>query len=206
MLSGDEGIDDSVETGSKRGECGLGLWDKVSGLGASQLELPLEVGRGHFEITQGHSRVSMAEQFHEGRKADTSPKHLRGVGMPELMGDDSGGESQGMTDLVQVIAKLMKDCFLTMPAGEQSAVGGQRIERAKESQAMDEITNKRIDGNHAFRFQFAEGNVYCPLIGAGGAEAIEGEVDALANAHACVTHQQKSVGAQIVASQELLLQ
>ena len=126
--------------------------------------------------------------------------------MPELMRDDSGGEPEGMTDLVQVIAKLMKDCFLTMPAGEQSAVGGQRIERAKESQAMDEITYKQIDGNHTFRFQFAEGNVDCPLIGAGRAKAIEGEIDALANAHTCVTNQQKSIGAEIVASEELLLQ
>jgi hypothetical protein len=100
----------------------------------------------------------------------------------------------------------MKDCFLTVPAGEQSPVGGQRIERAKESQAIDEITDKRIDGNHALRFEFAEGNVYCPLIGSGGAQAIEGEVDALANPHASVTNQQKSVGAQIVASKELLLQ
>jgi hypothetical protein len=44
------------------------------------------------------------------------------------------------------------------------------------------------------------------LIGAGGAEAIEGKVDALANAHTRVTNQQKSVGAQIVAAKELLLQ
>jgi hypothetical protein len=148
----------------------------------------------------------MTEQFHEGRKAHPSPKHLRGVGMPELMGDDSSGETEGMTNLVQVIAKLMKDCILTVPAGEQSPVGGQRIERAKESEAIDEITDKRIDGNHALRFEFAEGNVYCPLIGSGGAQAIEGEVDALANPHASVTNQQKSVGAQIVASKELLLQ
>jgi len=151
MLSRDEGIDDPVETGSKRVECVLGLWDKVSGFGASQLKFPLEVGRGHFEVTQGHSRVGMAEQFHEGRKAHTSPKHHRGVGMPELMRDDSGGEPEGMTDLVQVIAKLMKDCFLAVPAGEQSPVGGQRIEGTKESQAIEEITDKRIDGNHAFR-------------------------------------------------------
>ena len=93
-----------------------------------------------------------------------------------------------------------------MPASEKSAVGGQRIERAKESQAVDEITYKQIDGNHTFRFQFAERNVYCPLIGAGGAKAIKGEIDTLANAHTGVAHQQKSVGAQIVASEELVLQ
>ena len=100
----------------------------------------------------------------------------------------------------------MQDCFLAVPAGQQPPVGGQRVEGAKESQSMDELADKRIDGNHTFRFQFAKGDVYCPLVRAGGAEAIEGQVDALANAHTRVANQQKSIGAQIVTSQELLLQ
>ena len=126
--------------------------------------------------------------------------------MPELMRHDPGGETEGIADLVQVIAKLVQDCLLAVPAGQQSPVGGQWIEGAKESQAMDEVTDQRINGNHAFRFQFAERDMYCPLIGTGGAEAIEGKVGALANAHPRVTNQQKSIGAQIVASKELLLQ
>ena len=129
------------------------------------MEFAVEVRRGHFEVAQGHPRIGMAEQFHEGGKAHTSPKHLRGIGVPELMRHDPGGESEGMTDLVQVIAKLMKDCLLAVPAGQQSPVGGQRIEGAKESQAMDEITDQRINRNHALRFQFAERDMYGPLIG-----------------------------------------
>jgi hypothetical protein len=39
----------------------------------------------------------MAEQFHECRKADPGAKHLRGIGMPELMRHDPGGEPDGMT-------------------------------------------------------------------------------------------------------------
>ena len=46
--------------------------DKVAGLGASQLVFAVEVRRGHFEVTQGHARIGMSEQFHEGRKAHTS--------------------------------------------------------------------------------------------------------------------------------------
>jgi hypothetical protein len=126
--------------------------------------------------------------------------------MPELMRHNPGGEPERITDLVQVIAKLMQDCFLAVPAGQQPPVGGQRIKGAKESQSMDEMADKRIDRNHTFSFQFAKGDVYCPLVGAGGAEAIEGEVDALANAYTRVANQQKSVGAQIVTSKELLLQ
>ena len=134
----------------------------MSGFGASQLVFALEVRRGHFEVTQGHARIGMAEQFHEGRKAHAGTKHLRGIGMPELMRHNPGGEPERITDLMQVIAKLMQDCFFAVPAGQQSPVGGQRIEGAKESQSMDEMADKRIDGNDTFRFQFAKGDVYLP--------------------------------------------
>ncbi len=45
-----------------------------------------------------------------------------------------------------------------------------------------------------------------PLIRAGGAEAIVGEIGTFADAHAGVTDQQKRVPAEIVAAEELLLQ
>ena len=96
----------------------------MSGLGASQLVFALEVGRGHFEVAQGHSWIGMAEQFHEGGKAHTSPKQLRGIGMPELMRHNPGGKPERITNLMQVIAKLMQDCFLAVPAGQQPPVGG----------------------------------------------------------------------------------
>ena len=44
-----------------------------------------------------------------------------------------------------------------------------------------------------------------PLIGAGRAEAIEGQVDALPDAHAGVADQQEDIPTQIVAVEELLL-
>jgi hypothetical protein len=44
------------------------------------------------------------------------------------------------------------------------------------------------------------------LIGAGGVEAIEGEVGRLANTHASVPEQQQDVSAQIVAAQQFLLE
>src|SRR6266852_8024844 len=45
-----------------------------------------------------------------------------------------------------------------------------------------------------------------PLIRAGGAEAIVGQVGALADAHAGVTDQQKSIPAEIIAAEELLVE
>ena len=45
-----------------------------------------------------------------------------------------------------------------------------------------------------------------PLIGAGGAEATARQIRALTDAYAGVTNEQKSVTAQIVAAEELLLE
>ena len=96
----------------------------MSGFGASQLVFALEIRRGHFEVTQRHAWIGMAEQFHEGRKAYAGTKHLRGIGMPALMRHNPGGKPERIADLMQVIAKLMQDCFLAVPAGQQPSVGG----------------------------------------------------------------------------------
>ena len=45
-----------------------------------------------------------------------------------------------------------------------------------------------------------------PLIRAGGAEAVEGQIGTLADAHAGVANQQKGIATQIIAAEELLLQ
>ena len=60
MLSGEQGVDDAVEAGSKRGEWGFGLGNQMPGLGARQVELAPEVRQGHFDITHGHVRRSVA--------------------------------------------------------------------------------------------------------------------------------------------------
>ena len=71
---------------------------------------------------------------------------------------------------------------------------------------MDQIAGEGVDRDHTFRFQLAEGYVNPPLIGAGGVETIEGEIDGFADAHACVAEQQKEVGTQIIAALQLLLE
>jgi hypothetical protein len=71
---------------------------------------------------------------------------------------------------------------------------------------LDEFTNKRIHRDHAFGLQLAEWHMNGPLIRARGAEAIAGQIGAFPDAHAGVANQQKSVAAQIVAPEELLLQ
>jgi hypothetical protein len=45
-----------------------------------------------------------------------------------------------------------------------------------------------------------------PLIGAGGAQAVEGQIGTFADAHAGVANQQKGIATQIVTAEEFLLQ
>jgi hypothetical protein len=71
---------------------------------------------------------------------------------------------------------------------------------------LDEFTDKRIYGDHAFGFELAEGHMNRPLVWAGGAKAIAGQIGTLSDTHAGVAHQQKNIATQIVAVEELLLE
>ena len=111
-----------------------------------------------------------------------------------------------MADLMQVIAKLTNErCLCVRGRAREPAIGRQRIERAKEAEALDEFTDKRVHGDHAFGFQLAERHVNRPLIRAGGAEAIEGQIGTFTDAHAGVANQQKDIAAQIIAAEQFLL-
>jgi len=126
--------------------------------------------------------------------------------MPELMRHDPGGKPERMTDLVASNREVDAGLLPCRACGPTTA------RRRAKDRGSERISGDGRDGRQTNRrepyvpFSVCRGDVYCPLIGAGGAEAIEGEIDALANAHTRVTNQQKSVGAQIVASKELLLQ
>jgi hypothetical protein len=63
-----------------------------------------------------------------------------------------------------------------------------------------------IHGNHTFRLQFAERDVNGPLTGAWGVEAMVGQVGRFSDAHTSVAKQQKYVGSQIIAAEQLSLE
>ena len=105
----------------------------MPGLGASQLELALEIGEGDIDVAHGHSRIDMAKQLHQDGEADSGAKHLGGVGVPELMGDDIRGETERVADQVQVIAELHQDSYFTSWSGQKPSIGRQRLEGAKEA-------------------------------------------------------------------------
>jgi hypothetical protein len=126
--------------------------------------------------------------------------------MAKLMGHDAGGEVKGMADLMQVITELTNERCFAAGTGQEPSIGRQRIQRTKESKALDQLTHKGIHGDHTLGFELAEGHMNRPLIRTGGAKAIASQVGALADPHTSVTNQQKGVAPEIVAAEELLLE
>src|SRR6516164_4261147 len=74
------------------------------------------------------------------------------------------GEAEGMTNLVKEVAELTDQRWLGGGARQEPSIGGQRIEVAKEAQAVDERTDKRIYRDHAFGMELAEWHMHRPLI------------------------------------------
>src|SRR6266481_2728789 len=120
------------------------------------------------------------------------------------MRHNAHGKVERMADLMPVIAELPNERFLRSRSGQEPSIRRQRIKGTKESEALDEFTNKGIHGDHTFCLQFAERHMNRPLIRTGGAEAIEGQIGAFADAHTSVANQQKGVTTEIVAAKELL--
>ena len=126
--------------------------------------------------------------------------------MAKLVRDDACGKSERMAELMQVITKVTNERCFGARTGQNASIGGQRVKGTKESEALDEFTHKGIHGDHAFRFELAQRHVNRPLMRGGGAQAVERQIGALADAHAGVANQQKGVAGQIIAAEELLVE
>ena len=120
----EQGVDDAVEAGAKRGARGFGLGNQMPWLGACQVELAAEIGEGHLDIAHGHVGRSVVEQCHQGWKTDARANHLTCVGVSKLVRDEAGGEAERMTHLMQVVAELTHQGLLAARASQQEAVGG----------------------------------------------------------------------------------
>ena len=114
--------------------------------------------------------------------------------------------SEGVADLMKVIAELNEESYFASGSRQKPSIGRQRIQGAEEAQPLDEITAEGIDGYHALGLEFAEGNMDGPLVGACGAQAVIGQVDAFADTHAGGAEQEEDISAKIVATHELLLE
>src|SRR6516162_9125304 len=125
--------------------------------------------------------------------------------MPKLVRDDAGGDADGSDNFGEVRTQLLNKGLLVARAGQEPGVKRERVERTEEAQTMNDLTNKRVDREHALRLQLPERNVNGPPIRAGIMEAIIGKIGTFADAHSGVAHQQQDIGGQIIAAEQFLL-
>ncbi len=121
------------------------------------------------------------------------------------MWNDAGRYPGGSPHLVEVIPQLTNQGVLAMGARQQSAIWRQWIEGTEKAQALHKLTHKYVYRHHSFRLELAQRNVNRPAIRADIAKALIGEIDTFTNAHTGMAQQQKDVGRQIVAAEQLLL-
>ena len=122
------------------------------------------------------------------------------------MRDDADRKTEFMTDLMEIIAELTDERLFTARSGQEELVLGERFQRAKEAQPLDESADPRIHRDQPFGFQLSQWHVYGPLIRASGTEAVRRKIGAFTDAHASVANQQEDMGAQVVAAEKLPLQ
>jgi len=140
------------------------------------------------------------------RKPSSIARHSReGYIVSELMRHDACREAEVAADLMQVSAEVAQQHTSTSRPRQEPLISRQRIEGTEEAQALNQVTDEAVDRDHAFGFEFAQRDMDGPLVGTGGAQAVIGQVDALADAHAGVAQQEEEVSAQVIAAQELLL-
>ena len=114
-------------------------------------------------------------------------RHSPGRGIvAKLVGNDAFPNTCFGTHRMQVSAEFADQGFPGAGAGQQPPIGGQRIEGAEEAETLDQLTHEGVYGDHPFGLQLAERPMNRPLAGAGGVEAIKGEVGRFADAHASV--------------------
>ena len=205
MLSEQQRIDDTVQTAAWRGVRGFGLRRQMPGLGSSQMELPLQIGSGDVDVAHRHLGIEVPEQLHERRQAYPCAYHLTGICVPELVRNDAGWDADRSNNVGKVRTQLLDEGLLVSRASQEPAVKREWIERTEEAQTMNDLTNKRVDRDHAFSLQLSERNVNGPPIRAGIMEAIIGKINTFSDAHSGVALQQEHIGGQIVAAEQFLL-
>jgi len=123
-----------------------------------------------------------------------------------LVGDESGRDSGGGRSGTEGGTNAA-DQGLPAAMSRQEELSGWLVSlRTEQSQALDDVADKRIHRDEAIPIELSDGDVNGPLIRPERAETVRRQVDALANAHAGVTLQQQQVAEEVVATAQFLLQ
>ena len=84
MLSKQQRIDDTAQTGAWRGVRGFRLRREMSRLRSGQVELPLQIGSSNVDVAHRHFGIDVPEQLHEGRQTYPCAYHLAGICVPPM--------------------------------------------------------------------------------------------------------------------------
>jgi hypothetical protein len=126
--------------------------------------------------------------------------------MTKLMRNNVGREAQSMTDLMQVITQLTNQGFFAAWTGQEFSIRRYRIQGTKECETLNDFADKPIHRNHTLSLKFAQRHMDGPLIGACRTKAIARQISTLADAHASMANQQKSIPSEIIAAKKLPLE
>ena len=88
------------------------------------------------------------------------------------MRDEAGGETDFMTDLMEVIAELSNERLLATGPRQQEPIVGEWFQGAKEPQPLDKLAYEGIYWDESFGFHFSERDMNGPLTRAGGTKAV----------------------------------
>jgi hypothetical protein len=169
------------------------------------MKLPLQIASSNVDVAHRHLGIDVPEHLHERRQTYPCAYHLTGVCVPELVGNDAGADTDCSDNIGKVRTELLDKRLLVSRTSQEPTVKRERVERTEEAQAMDDLTNKRVDRDHALGLQLPERNVNRPSIRAGIMQAVIGKINTFPDAHSGVAHQQQDIGGQIIAAEQFLL-
>jgi len=109
--------------------------------------------------------------------------------VPELVRNDADADADGSDNIGKVRTKLLDKGLLVAWTGQEAAVKREWVERAEEAQAMNDLTNKQVDRDHALGFQLPERDVNRPSIWASIMEAVVLKINTFPDTHSGVAHQ-----------------
>ena len=87
VLCGEQRIDDTIQTWTRRCEWSVRTWSDVPRLRLSLMKFSLQVRLSNLDIQSGHVRRLMPEQLYHGGEGHAGAKHLSGIGVAAMLHD-----------------------------------------------------------------------------------------------------------------------
>src|SRR5665213_266904 len=121
------------------------------------------------------------------------------------MRDDACTDSGRGCDLMQCNSQIRAEPRAAARAGKEKTISGACILTAQLLKTMHDPADEGIDGDETLRPQLAKGHMNGPLILADTAQAVQRQIQTLADAHTGVPEKQQGVADPIVAPDQRLL-